>query len=344
MQESATLTEADLALANALQLDPRAPWSRLAGPLGLDPATLSRRWARLRASGSAWVTCYPGGAQAEYAAFALVQVACAPGTCEETAALLSGDGRVYSVEITAGAFGLLLTVAALDHASLAAYVLRRLGRLPGITGTRTHLVQRIYREASRWRMDALSQRQQRGLERAAAERAGAEPAGVDEQRLVIALAADGRQSYAQLGETLGKPESTVRRTLAAALGSGRAVVRCETAHLMAGWRVTATLWLAVPPGELEQTAETLCAMRQARLVCSVAGEANLLVQVWLHGLGELSRFEAQLAERRPAARVLERSVTFTWVKRMGRVLDALGRSLAYVPMNVRDGDRTSRGG
>lgn len=337
MQESATLTEADLALINALQLDPRAPWSRLAGPLEVDPATLSRRWARLRDSGSAWVTCYPGGAQAEYAAFALVQVACSPGSCEEVARVLALDHRVYSVEITAGGFGLLLTVAALDLPALGAYVLRRLGRLPGVTGSRTHLVQRIYREASRWRMDALSQRQQRGLERATAERAGAGPASVDEQRLVIALAADGRQSYARLGETLGRPESTVRRMLATALGSGRAVVRCETAHLMAGWRVTATLWLAVPPGELEQTAETLSAMREPRLVCSVSGEANLLVQVWLHSLSELSRFEAQFAEYRPTARVLERSVTFRWVKRMGRALDGMGRSRAYVPMDARDG-------
>ncbi|MET9773536.1 Lrp/AsnC family transcriptional regulator [Streptomyces sp. NPDC006367] len=338
MQESATLTEADLALINALQLDPRAPWSRLAGPLGLDPATLSRRWARLRDSGSAWVTCYPGGAQAEYAAFALVQVACAPGACEELARVLARDGRVYSVEITAGGHGLLLTVAALDLPALAAYVLRRLGGLPGVTGTRTHLVQRIYREASRWRMDALSQRQQRGLEKAAAERADSGPSGVDEQQLMVVLAADGRQSYARLGETLGRPESTVRRMLAAALGSGRAVLRCETAHLLAGWRVTATLWLAVPPGELAQAAETLSAMREPRLVCSVSGEANLLVQVWLHSLSELSRFEAQFAEHRPSARVVERSVTLVWVKRMGRILDGMGRSLAYVPMNARDDD------
>ncbi|MFJ8440171.1 AsnC family protein [Kitasatospora griseola] len=53
------IDELDLALVDALRVDPRAPWSRLAAPLGVDPATLSRRWARLTADGDAWVTCYP---------------------------------------------------------------------------------------------------------------------------------------------------------------------------------------------------------------------------------------------------------------------------------------------
>ena len=39
------IDELDLALVDALRVDPRAPWSKLAGPLGVDPATLSRRWA-----------------------------------------------------------------------------------------------------------------------------------------------------------------------------------------------------------------------------------------------------------------------------------------------------------
>ncbi|MFC7564574.1 AsnC family transcriptional regulator [Actinomadura namibiensis] len=54
------MDELDLALVNALQLDPRAPWSRLSGPLGVDAATLSRRWSRLTESGAAWVTCVAG--------------------------------------------------------------------------------------------------------------------------------------------------------------------------------------------------------------------------------------------------------------------------------------------
>ncbi|MGW0550444.1 Lrp/AsnC family transcriptional regulator [Streptomyces altiplanensis] len=332
MHGTATPDELDLALINALQLDPRAPWSRLAGPLGVDPATLSRRWARLRESGNAWVTCCPGASQAEYGAFALVQVACAPGACEEVAGRLARDVHALSVEIVTGTYDLLVTVATPNLSMMGRYVLNRLGRMPGVTATRTHLAQRIHREASRWRMDALDQHQQRNLRRSGKDRTAPGPASVEERRLVTTLAADGRLSCARLGELLDRPESTVRRLLTATLGSGRAVVRCETAHLPAGWRVTATLWLTVPPAELESTADGLAATRETRLVCSTAGEANLLAQIWLHGLSDFSRYEAQLARRFPAARVLDRCTTFTWVKRMGRLLDAEGRRVEYVAM------------
>ena len=46
------IDELDLALVDALRVDPRAPWSKLAGPLGVDQATLSRRWARLSGDGT----------------------------------------------------------------------------------------------------------------------------------------------------------------------------------------------------------------------------------------------------------------------------------------------------
>ena len=44
------LDEADISLIHALQLRPRASWRELASALGEGPATLSKRWARLRES------------------------------------------------------------------------------------------------------------------------------------------------------------------------------------------------------------------------------------------------------------------------------------------------------
>ncbi|NRQ37028.1 Lrp/AsnC family transcriptional regulator [Nonomuraea sp. NN258] len=334
MHRSATLDELDLALINALQVAPRAPWSRLSGPLGVDPATLSRRWARLRDSGTAWVTCYYGPRQVSYGAFALVEVSCAPGLREQVAARLSADPHALSVEVTTGGRDLLLTVAARDLTAMGEYVLHRLGDLPGITATRTHLAQRIHREASRWRLDSLDQEQRRDLERYGDLRPDPGTISDEENRLILALAADGRGSYAQLAEAVGRPESTVRRLLSGLLVSGRVVLRGEAAHLMAGWQVTATLWLAVPPVDLDEVAECVAGMRETRLSCAVAGEANLLAQVWTHELSDLARFESQLAARYPGVRVLDRTVTLKWVKRLGRLLDSRGRSVAYVPMDL----------
>ncbi|MFC9976360.1 Lrp/AsnC family transcriptional regulator [Spirillospora sp. NPDC127200] len=333
------MDELDLALVNALQLDPRAPWSRLAGPLGVDAATLSRRWARLAAAGDAWVTCYAGPSQVSYGTFALIEVRCVPGAHESVAAELATDPCAISVEHTTGNRDLLLTVSTWDLTEFGDYVLRRLGGVEGVVSTRTHLGHHLHREASRWRLDSLDQDQRRGLERpGGGER---EPGRLrhDEIALMRALAPDGRCSYTALAEATGMPESRVRRVMAAMLSSGRAVLRCEAAHRLAGWRITGMLWLGVPPPELDAVGDSVATMRETRLVCSVAGEANLMANVWVHGLDEMAAFEARVVSRYPDVRVVDRSVTLRWVKRIGRMLDAEGRSVGYVPVGAQPSTR-----
>ncbi|MET8468618.1 AsnC family transcriptional regulator [Streptomyces sp. NPDC006422] len=327
-----TLDELDLALVNALQLAPRAPWSQLAGPLGVDAATLSRRWSRLRDSGAAWVTCYSAAGQVVFGSLAFVEVTCAPQAREPLAARLAAQPHAVSVELVAGSCDLLLTVAAASTRMMSDFVLS-LARYPEITGTRTHLVQRLHQEGSQWRLDALSREQQRDLEHDVSGSAD-RILNADERALMLLLAEDGRRPVAALADRLGRPESTVRRLLAGVLGGGKATLRCEAAHLHAGWRSTATLWMAAPPTELEAAAEELTLLRDTRLSASVASEANLAAVVWMHGMDDLSRYEARIGARFPALRVLNRAVTLRWVKRMGRLLDEEGRSVECVPMDV----------
>ncbi|MFI6818265.1 Lrp/AsnC family transcriptional regulator [Nonomuraea sp. NPDC050328] len=328
------LNELDLALINALQLDPRAPWSRLAAPLGVDAATLSRRWARLSASGEAWVTCAAGPSQVPYHAFAMVEVGCVPGALEEVAARLAADPQAISVECTTGRRDLLLTVITTDLARAGDYVLRRVGALDGVRFTRTHPGQRLYREASRWRLDSLNREQRLGLEHGSPAARDSGLLRPDELTLMHALAADGRRSYAALAELLGSSEARVRRLLNGMLSSGRAVLRCEAAHRLAGWRVTAMLWLAVPAPLLDPVADGIAELRETRMVLSVVGEANLMVNVWVRSLDELSAFEARLLTAWPEASVVDRCVTLRWVKRLGRLLDPDGRSTAAIPMDA----------
>ncbi|GAA2154931.1 Lrp/AsnC family transcriptional regulator [Actinomadura napierensis] len=331
------MDELDLALVNALQHDPRAPWARLARPLGVDAATLSRRWARLSASGEAWVTSSAGPSQLDYGAFALVEVGCLPGANERIAAEVATDPCAGSVEHTTGNRDLLLTVSAMSVAAVSEYVLDRLGRIDGVTFTRTHLSHRLHREASRWRLDSLSQDQRRDLERGAAAGGGHEPGPLrdDEVAVLLALAPDGRRSHAALAAGLGLPEARVRRALTGMLSTGRAVLRCEAAHWLAGWRVTGMLWLNVPPPRLRAVADAIATMREARMVCSVVGSANLMVNVWVHGMRELAAFQARLASLYPEIQIVEQSVTLKWVKRVGRLLDGKGRSIGCIPLDPR---------
>ncbi|MBW8487210.1 Lrp/AsnC family transcriptional regulator [Actinomadura parmotrematis] len=328
------IDELDLALINALQLDPRAPWSRLAGPLGVDAATLSRRWGRLAAAGNAWVTCIAGASQLPYNAFAMIEVGCRPDALHEAAARIAADAQTITVEHTTGGRDLLLTVTARDLGGISDYVLHRLGSLDGVRFTRTHLGQRLYREASRWRLDSLSREQRLGLEHEAASGRDSGSLRADELALIRVLSEDGRQSYTALAERLGSTETRVRRLLNGMLAGGRAVLRCEAAHLLAGWRVTAMLWLRVPAPRLDAVADAVADLRETRMVLAVAGEANLMVNVWVRSMDELAAFEARLLKTWPDVSVADRCVTLRWIKRVGRLLDAHGRSTASIPLDV----------
>ena len=53
------LGELDLAIVHALQIDARAPWTRVAAAVGADSSTVVRHWQRLREGSRAWLTAWP---------------------------------------------------------------------------------------------------------------------------------------------------------------------------------------------------------------------------------------------------------------------------------------------
>jgi len=328
------IDELDLALVDALRVDPRAPWSRLAAPLGVDPATLSRRWARLAAAGDAWVTCYPSADRLGYGLTALLGVECRADRVADVAATLARDPQAASIEVMTGGADLLLTVAALDTASLTRYVLDRVGVLPGVLRTRTSPVQRTLREGSRWLDGALDARQREAIGRApVAPQAGPGREAALDRSLLVALGADARMPYAELAQRTGAPASTVRRRLTELRGSGRLVLRCDASPRLTGHPVGVLLWLELPPARLEEAALRLAELPQTRMCALTAGEANLALYVMVRHLQELRRFEEELGRRLPDAVVRGRQVTLRTVKLVGRLLDAEGRACGYVPID-----------
>ncbi|MFW5418934.1 AsnC family transcriptional regulator [Nocardiopsis sp. CNT-189] len=327
------MDELDLSLVGALQRDPRAPWSALAGPLGVDAATLSRRWARLSSSGEAWVTCYPGGAADGGPASAMVEVECEASRAAEVAGVLARDPRAATVEVLAGRADLLLTVFSADLRELTRYVEQRVARVPGVLRTRTDPLLHVVREGSRWRLGTLDAGQRQAIgERSASGRGSARDRPRDRE-LMLALGEDGRMPHAELSERTGIPVTTVRRRVAELLDSGRAVLRCDASARLTGWPETALLRLDVPAEELEEAAHGLGLLPQARLCALTAGPANLLLVVVARRLVDLPRIEALATRGRPRVRVVDRQLTLRTVKLMGRLLDEDGLARTRVPMD-----------
>ncbi|BBC29602.1 hypothetical protein SGFS_008960 [Streptomyces graminofaciens] len=105
------LTEVDLELIHALQLQPRAAWAELGRTLGVDAVTTSRRFGRLADRGEIWVGVSPGPRLFEQLCVAFAEIDCTAGAALSVASTLAGHPHAVTVERSADTHRLLATLA-----------------------------------------------------------------------------------------------------------------------------------------------------------------------------------------------------------------------------------------
>lgn len=334
--EVGDLDELDLSLINTLQIDPRAPWTRIGQALDLDPVTAARRWSRLTETGAAWITAQPVWRHHSRTCLAYVELDCEAGQALQVANTLAEIPHVLTVEHTSGDRDLLCTVAVPDLPTLSRLQLESMGILAGVRAIRSQLVTELHSQAGEWRLRALDAEQRARLERGKRESSGTRrEISIDDRRLIMLLGADGRASLTDLAAALDLSVSTVRRRLTGLLASGDLVLRCEVAQSLSGWPVSTWIWAHVPPDDRTTVPSLLNALPEIRACLGLTGgSANLCFNVWLRSLHDARRLEALLARTVPNLTVLDRAVVLRFVKRMGRILDPAGRSVRAVPLDI----------
>ncbi|MER7015890.1 Lrp/AsnC family transcriptional regulator [Saccharopolyspora sp. NPDC000359] len=331
MQRTA-LDELDRAILHALQISPRASWTAVGRVLGVDAVTAARRWERLRSTGRAWTTCYPGVRLIDASFTAYVEIDVQSGRAMDAAQALAAHPQVVTIEHLAGGRDLLVMVLVQDLGALSGLITEHISALPGVARTRAALATRVFSEGSRWRLRSLSPAQQRQLTRPATDRPRAELDEHDHQ-LITALSRDARAPAVDLARETGLSAPNVRRRIAGLTHRGDAVLRCEIARNLTEWPVAATLWASVPPGEIDKVAQGLSALPELRMCSSVTGPHNLLFTLWLKSVADLARLESLLADRLPQLQLVDRAVTLRMVKLMGKLLDGRGHAAGTVPIN-----------
>jgi DNA-binding Lrp family transcriptional regulator len=320
--------EMDLKLVHALQAAPRATWHEIGRSLRSDPATAARRWQGLVEAGAARVTAYPEvRLWAKDHCNAFIELDLEPTARAHAIEALSHVPQIVSISIISSGRDLFLTVLTPDLATLSRVVLRQLQQLPGLRGTRTHVVTTVYGEGNDWRLGALEPQQ----------RPQKSPASgtvwKDQHRVVLRALADGRTTAAEIAARTTRSGATIRRRLNEMIEGGLLSLRCEVAQPITGWPITATFWARVPPDELDRTATLLTGLPEVRLCAAVTGADNLLMTLWLRSLGDIQRLEVELARRLPALTLTDRAVTLRAVKRMGCLLDDDGWITDVVPID-----------
>jgi DNA-binding Lrp family transcriptional regulator len=342
VNDSFKLAEDDRLLVDALQIAPRASWAAIGGVLGMAPVTAARRWQRLADAGVAWVTAAPGMAFRNAQCLAYVELTCESAYRVEVAEVVAQHQLALTVELTTGSADILVTVAATDLSTMSHYLLRHLGPVRHVTGSRARIATRIYTEGSAWRLCALSQPEVTACQRIRQEQSSTDTADVPTamtdsvKAMLTHLSVDGRASYADLAERAGISPATARRHLGRLLRTGTVISRTDVSAPVSGWPVQVYLWANVPVAELAESARILSDYRQARLCATVTAGPNLALCAWLQTVEEVHRLELAIAAKLPHLEVVDRLIVLRQVKRLGRLLDEAGSAVGVVPINIWD--------
>ncbi|TGD90680.1 AsnC family transcriptional regulator [Mycolicibacterium sp. CH28] len=325
------IDEVDLALIDAVHVQPRASAEHLGTVLGVSAVTAARRWRSLAESGQAWVSSIPGPTL--HMVSGVFEVECRPGSARVVADRLAAEPQVASVGLLTGTMNVYAIVVAADIRSLQRLLVHRLPSIPGLLRSRSSIISHRFSDAN-WRLGALDAHQ-----RSAAREHPSQPVADDQPRqfdrdLYLAFQVDGRRTYRDVAAELGRSEQAVSRRVAALTASGMMTFRADFVRPEAGWSVQVMLRLRVPPGSLPTVGNELRQWSQTRICASITGEANLLCTALLHRIEDLDELIARISTMTSGIEILEHHLVLESVKSWGRLLDDRGFSVGVIPVDL----------
>ncbi len=145
----AELDDTDKAIIRALQLDGRAPYSKLGPAVGLSQAAVRQRVQRLIDRGVVQVVAVTDPATLGFAVQAMVAIS-VTGDVRKVAAILEDLQEVEYVVITAGRFDLLVEVVCTDTHHLLDVVNDRIRSIKGVTSTEVFTYMSLVKQTYSW--------------------------------------------------------------------------------------------------------------------------------------------------------------------------------------------------
>ena len=285
-----TLDELDRKLLQALQLDGRAPFSRIAAALGVSDQTIARRYRRLRSSHNVRVLGMTDETRLGRFVWVL-RLHCTPDAAEKLAEALARRPDTAYVALISGGTEVICAMRPRSNQERDELLLDRLQRTPRVIAVSAHCrLHTFYGGPVSWlnKANALSPEQEAALRPPASE-PGTAPVAVDDtdEALLLVLRRDGRATLAELQAASGLSEGAARRRLARLCASRVLYFGVQYIPELLGQHVAAMLWLTVSPAALSAVGRAMAEHREVNFAAAVTGQANIFASVHCRDTHEL---------------------------------------------------------
>ncbi len=305
----------DVKLLHALELDARAPFSRIGTVLGVSDQTIARRYRRLRSTAGLRVVGMRDPDRLGQAQWTL-RLRCAPEAAQTIAAALARRPDTVWIALTSGGTEVVVHVHPRSRGDEQDLLLGKLPRTPRIVEIRAHQVlHRFFGGPSGWihKAGALTAAEAAAL--APAPPAATGPARIDpeDEPLVRALERDGRATYPELQRATGRTESSVKRRLAALLACGAVFVDVEYDVEVFGFRAVFLLSVTAEPGALDAVGRALAGHPEIAHAIATTGPANLMAVAVTR---DIPHFYAYLSTRLAALKGVQHVETAPFTSRV----------------------------
>jgi DNA-binding Lrp family transcriptional regulator len=279
--ESINVDVLDRRIIQALYVDPRAPFSRLAEVLGSSEQTVSRRYRRLFDSRILRVVGQLDAQRLGQSDWA-VRIRCAPGSASTVAAKLAQHPDTSWVQLTSGGTEIFSTIHSRDGDERTPLLLGQLSVGRQVVDFEAYCLLHLFATglstppgSSDLSAGEYAQLLAPPRDRPSIDRPKAKLQDSD-WPLVQALADDGRAPYRQLAAQTHWHESTVRRRVEELVAAGVLYFDLDLASDAFGIRSQALLWMSVVPTNLRDVGEALASRPEFPFVAATTGSTNLV--------------------------------------------------------------------
>ncbi|WP_243770233.1 Lrp/AsnC family transcriptional regulator [Amycolatopsis acidicola] len=317
-------------IIRALQIAPRASFASIAAALGLTESAVNRRYRRLRADGIIRVVgvANPGAlGQSRW----IVRLRCRPGSVAAIADALAKRDDVIWVALVAAGSEVTCAVRSWTNEQRDDLLGRKLPRTAAVldinasamlrqfVGGRGHYWAALQGTLTPHQEAALGAEGHPFTEGPVVSREPLELTLTDE-KLLDALARDGRASLVDLAAAADLTPGRVSRRLQTLVGQGLLHIDVEIAAAALGYRARANLWLRVHPSAVKDVGRTLAREPEIGFATAVSGPWNLHAVAHCRDFDELFEFTTDRVGSLAGLQSMEISPLHQQIKQAGTLV------------------------